>query len=42
MNIADEIIVVDGGKIRERGGKEEILPKLLQSGDASVSCGKYE
>lgn len=31
LDIADEIVVLSGGQIAARGGKEEILPTLLQS-----------
>ncbi|HCJ01787.1 MAG TPA: ABC transporter ATP-binding protein [Clostridiales bacterium] len=34
LNVADEIIVISGGKVERKGSKEEILPSLL--GSASV------
>ncbi len=37
MKIADEIIVIAGGKIRNQGPKDEILPKLLGEFDNSCS-----
>ena len=37
LNIADEIVVIADGKIREYGAKEEILPKLL-AGDKNAGC----
>ncbi len=37
LNIADEIVVIADGKIREYGTKEEILPKLL-AGDKNAGC----
>ncbi len=37
LNIADEIVVIADGKIREYGPKEEILPKLL-AGDKNAGC----
>ena len=36
LNIADRIIVVDSGNIKQVGKKEEILPELL--GTASAAC----
>ena len=36
MQLADEMIVVEKGKIRTRGTKEEILPQLL--GELDESC----
>lgn len=36
MQLADEMIVVEKGKIRTRGAKEEILPQLL--GELEESC----
>ena len=41
LDIADEILVVSGGKIRTEGKKEDILPELLSTGDAARACGKY-
>lgn len=38
MNIADEIVVVAGGSIKERGTKQEILPKLLMESAALNAC----
>ncbi|MBQ8448672.1 MAG: ABC transporter ATP-binding protein, partial [Clostridia bacterium] len=37
LNIADEIVVIANGKIREYGTKEEILPKLL-AGESNAGC----
>ena len=37
LNIADEIVVIANGKIREYGKKEEILPKLL-AGESNAGC----
>ncbi|MBR4769068.1 MAG: ATP-binding cassette domain-containing protein [Lachnospiraceae bacterium] len=42
LNIADEIAVIDGGRITMHGPKDEILPKLLRSGSASSACIKAE
>lgn len=42
LNIADEVIVLSDGAVRETGSREEILPALLTSGDAVGSCVKAE
>ncbi len=42
LNIADEVIVLSDGAVRETGSREEILPALLTSGDAVGSCVKTE
>ena len=36
LNIADRVIVVANGEIREEGKKEDILPSLL--GKADIAC----
>ena len=36
LNIADEILLIADGKLVKRGGKEEIIPEILQN---SVACG---
>ena len=41
LDIADEIVVLSGGKIKTVGKKDDILPELLSSGDAVGSCEKY-
>ena len=38
LNIADEIVVLAGGKIRKQGSRDEILPELLSSGAARQVC----
>lgn len=38
LNIADEIVVLDSGKITKQGKKEEILPQLLGTAAAVGSC----
>ena len=40
LNIADEIIVLGGGKIMAHGSKEEILPTLLGTSSAVSACGQ--
>ena len=37
LNIADEIVVIANGKIREYGKREDILPKLL-AGESNAGC----
>lgn len=38
LNIADEIVVIADGEIREQGPKDEILPKLLGTASAVGAC----
>ena len=38
LNIADEILVIEAGKVREHGRKEDILPHLLGSSNAVNIC----
>ena len=38
LNVADEIVVIDGGRVKRRGSKEEILPTLLGSASVSNFC----
>ena len=38
LNIADEILVISDGKVKEHGKKEDILPKLLGSSSAVSEC----
>ncbi|MCC8150452.1 MAG: ATP-binding cassette domain-containing protein, partial [Lachnospiraceae bacterium] len=40
LNIADEIIVLADGQIREQGSKDEILPGLLGTSSAVNACQK--
>lgn len=42
LNIADEIIVLANGKIREQGPKDEILPGLLGTTAAVDMCHKLQ
>jgi Fe-S cluster assembly ATP-binding protein len=37
LNIADEIVVIANGKIREYGKREDILPRLL-AGESNAGC----
>lgn len=41
LNIADEIVVIAGGKVKAQGKKEDILPELLGAGD-QASCKFYQ
>lgn len=41
LNIADEIIVIEDGKVKKQGSKEEILPELLGTASAvNIACSK--
>ncbi len=40
LNIADEVVVLDSGRITKQGPKEEILPQLLGTASAVGSCTK--
>ncbi|MBQ9370543.1 MAG: ATP-binding cassette domain-containing protein [Clostridia bacterium] len=42
LNVADEIVVISGGKIDRQGAKEDILPTLLHSSAVVSSCAKGE
>ena len=41
LDIADQIVVIEGGRVRQMGNKEEILPGLLKTTGEKVSCIKY-
>ena len=38
LNIADEIMVIGDGQVKDHGKKEDILPKLLGSSNAVNLC----
>ena len=40
LNIADEIVVIRGGKVAQQGDREEILPSLLGTPEAAASCDR--
>lgn len=41
LNIADEIVVIENGKVAKQGAKAEILPELLGTASAvNASCSK--
>ncbi len=42
LNIADEIVVLAGGKIARQGPREEILPAIIGSGYATKICPRIE
>ena len=42
LNIADKIVVVANGKVKQYGPKREILPELLGRGAAESSCKAFE
>lgn len=39
LNIADEIVLIDGGQIKSQGKKDDVLPKLLT---AAGNCRFYK
>ena len=39
LNIADEIILIGDGKLRDQGSKDRILPELLKS-TLPVTCNR--
>ena len=41
LNIADKIVVVAGGKVKQYGPKDDILPELLGRGAADSSCKAF-
>ncbi|MBR2782432.1 MAG: ATP-binding cassette domain-containing protein [Oscillospiraceae bacterium] len=42
LSIADEIIVVSGGRIEKQGPREEILPQLIGTDSAVNNCTRLE
>lgn len=40
LNIADKVVVIAEGQVRDEGNKEEILPKLLSSDSCKVLTAK--
>ncbi|MBP5404683.1 MAG: ATP-binding cassette domain-containing protein [Clostridia bacterium] len=38
LNVADEIVLVNGGRVEKKGSKEEILPELLRSSAVVSAC----
>ena len=41
LNIADEIVVIENGKVAKQGPKDEILPELLGTASAvNAACSK--
>ena len=40
LNIADEIIVLSGGRIEHQGSREEVLPKILGTDAAVDACAR--
>ena len=40
LNIADQIVVLAGGRIEKTGKKEEIYPTLIGTESAAEACGK--
>ena len=42
LSIADEIIVLDGGKVTKRGTSAEILPEIIGTAAAVKACNKLD
>ena len=43
LNIADEIVVIENGKVAKQGAKEDILPELLGTASAvNAACSKLD
>ena len=42
LNIADEIAVLSGGRIRQSGTRDEILPKLIGTESAQDACSRLK
>ena len=42
LNIADKIVVVANGKVKQYGAKADILPELLGRGAAESSCKAFD
>ncbi len=42
LNIADEIVVLDSGRITKHGSKDEILPQLLGTASAVGNCAMLD
>lgn len=42
LSIADEIVVLDGGKITKQGSVEKILPEIIGTSAAMFACQKLE
>ncbi|MCR4695146.1 MAG: ATP-binding cassette domain-containing protein [Pseudobutyrivibrio sp.] len=41
LNIADEIVVIENGKVKMQGSREDVLPQLLGTSNASqIACEK--
>ena len=40
LNIADEIVVIQNGRVKAQGSREEILPTLLGTDSAVTACSK--
>ena len=42
LEIADEIVVISGGTLQEKGPAQEILPKLMAGSAHCDACAKRE
>lgn len=41
LNIADEILLIAGGRVSKHGNKDEILPELLKATSDTTLCSKF-
>ena len=42
LNIADKILLIADGELKKEGSRDEILPQLLGTDAAAVSCDKVK
>ena len=43
LSIADEIVVIDGGKVVRQGPRDEVLPEILGTSSAqNAACSRLE
>lgn len=42
LNIADEIVIIENGKVKKQGSKDEILPEILGTPAAVNNCSKLD
>lgn len=42
LNIADEIVIIENGKVKKIGSKEEILPEILGTSAVASNCTRLD
>ncbi|MCQ2501875.1 MAG: ATP-binding cassette domain-containing protein [Lachnospiraceae bacterium] len=42
LNIADEIVIIENGKVKKLGSKEEILPEILGTSAVASNCTRLD